>query len=431
MKKYFLIVFFIGFVSLTKGYGQQSPYIASAKTYFDDMMHGKYHEAYLMLDSSVMKIVTEEKNKTGWNAIMKKIGNFRQIENTRTESVQSFTAAFLTCRFDSARLDIKFVFNQHGKIAGYFFVPPVEYKLPTYADTSATTEKAVAVKTGNFSLPAILTLPKKGDHFPVLVLVHGSGPNDKDETIENNKPFKDLALGLAKQGIATLRYDKRTYIYGVNSIADPAKLTLKEETVDDAISALHLVQKLPEIDQKKVFLLGHSLGAMCAPRIATQTPFLAGVIMMAGNARPFEDVFADQMSFLLPLQHSKKEADSLIREINKQVALIKRGDFSDSTVKFGLPPTYWLDMKKYDQVATAKLLAQPMLLLQGEKDYQVTMKDFTLWKNALSAKPNAAFISYPGLYHLFMAGDGRPEDYNKAGHVSEKVITDIAAWVKK
>jgi pimeloyl-ACP methyl ester carboxylesterase len=196
---------------------------------------------------------------------------------------------------------------------------------------------------------------------------------------------------------------------------------------------LRFAETIKELDPKKIFLLGHSLGAIAAPRIAKETPFVAGIIFMAGNARPFEDVILDQMTYILPLEASKVEADSILQVVNAQVARIRRKDFDEGPNKLplGLSAVYWKDIKNYDQVATAKSLPMPMLFLQGEKDYQVTMKDFNLWKHALASKQNATFISYPGLFHLFMPGEGKPKDYQITGHISEKVISDIAKWIKK
>jgi hypothetical protein len=172
---------------------------------------------------------------------------------------------------------------------------------------------------------------------------------------------------------------------------------------------------------------------MAAPRIAKEAPFVAGIIMMAGNARSFEDVIAEQMAFLLPQQMPKKQADSVMQIVSTQIARIKKGDYNDSTAQLplALSAVYWKDMKNYDQLAAAKSISTPMLILQGEKDYQVTMKDFNLWKSGLAAKKNVTFISYSGFSHLFMPGEGKPSDYIKPGHVSEKVVTDIAQWIKK
>ncbi len=404
-----------------------------AQKFFIAMETGKYHEAYLMLDSSVKKIVSEEQNSAGWKKIRAKFGILKMQSKTRYEEMKPYVGVYLTCEFDSAVCDLKVVFKNNLLIAGYFFVPVVKYTLPPYADTSAIIQRPIEVKTGNYTLSGFLTLPKKGDHFPIVVLVHGSGPSDRDETIKDNKPFKDLALGLASKGIASIRYDKRTFTYGVKSAADPKLITLKDETVDDAVSALRLAQTIKEADPKKIFLIGHSLGAMAAPRIAKQTPFVAGVICMAGNSRPFEDVILDQMKYLVPMQVPKKQADSILNDIIAHIAQIKTGNFTDTSrnMLLGLSGVYWKDIRDYDQVEVAKSLSMPILFLQGEKDYQVNMKDFALWKQELAAKKNVQFISYPGLYHLFIQGDGKPTDYEKAGHISEKVITDISSWIKK
>jgi fermentation-respiration switch protein FrsA (DUF1100 family) len=433
MMKKILIPIFSLFIYCSVFAQSQSTYISTAKQFFADMETGKFHEAYLLFDTSVAKVITDKQNEAGWHKIHAKLGALKKQTRARTEDTKPYTAVFLTCIYDSAQLDLKVVMNAQYRIVGYFFVPTEKYIPPPYADTNAVIERTVEIKTGTYTLSGILTLPKKGDHFPIVILVHGSGPHDKDETILTNKPFKDLALGLAAKGIATLRYDKRTFIYGIKSASNPKLVTLKEETVDDAVTALNLAKTFKEIDPKKIYLLGHSLGAVAAPRIAKETSFIAGIIFMAGNARSFEDVIADQMAFVLPLQVSKKQADSLLEVLKPQIAMIKRGDYNDSTAKLplGLPGAYWKDIKNYDQVAAAKSLPMPMLFLQGENDYQVTMKDFAMWKKALADKKNAQFISYPGFFHLFYQGEGKPSDYEKSGHISEKVITDISAWIKK
>lgn len=435
MKKNIILLFIIFCCSSALQAQDTKFYISVAEQFLTQMEHKEYHEAYLLLDTSVTKLISEEKNTEAWKKIHEKLGEFKKELKVRFEETKPYTSIFLTCEYENASLDLKVVFAGRPGIVGYFMVPTVNYTAPSYADVLGVIERNVEVKTGTYTLSAILTLPKKGGRFPLVVLVHGSGPHDKDETINLNKPFKDLALGLASKGIATLRYDKRTFIYGTKSSADPKNITLKDETIDDAVSAFRLGQKFKEIDRKKIFILGHSLGAIAAPRIAKETPKAAGLIFMAGNARSFEDVIAAQMEYVLPLQLPKRQADSILALVMKQVERIRKGDYNDSTsgakLPLGLSPIYWKDIKKYDQVATAKSLSMPMLFLQGENDYQVTMADLRLWQNGLSAKKNVTFISYPGLYHLFMPGEGKPSDYQKADHISEKVISDIASWILK
>jgi len=133
-------------------------------------------------------------------------------------------------------------------------------------------------------------------------LVHGSGPNDKDESIGPNKIFRDLAWGLASQGICVLRYDKMTFKYGKQLTPEMVeKMTVKEEVIDDALIALKLISKTNDIDTKRIFLLGHSLGATVAPRIGLQDPDLAGLIIMAGLTRSLEDTLLDQYTYIYNL----------------------------------------------------------------------------------------------------------------------------------
>lgn len=104
-----------------------------------------------------------------------------------------------------------------------------------------------------------------------------------------------------------------------------------------------------------------------------------------------------------------------------------------TTVIFGVPASYWLDLRGYDPAESAKTLKQPMLILQGERDYQVTMEDFKRWNTVLAGKGNVTFKSYPGLNHLFIAGTNRstPLEYEQPGHVDVRVVEDIASWIKK
>src|SRR5579872_7061388 len=170
---------------------QPETLIPIAKNFFSAMEQGKFHDAYLMLDTSITKVISEAQNTAGWKSIRAKLGALKRQTKVRTEETLPYTGVYLTCVFDSGTIDLKVVFKEGAHIVGYFFVPVQKYKIPSYADTTALIERNVEVKTGNYVLSGILTLPKKGDHFPIIVLVHGSGPNDKDETIDANKPFKD------------------------------------------------------------------------------------------------------------------------------------------------------------------------------------------------------------------------------------------------
>jgi len=283
-------------------------------------------------------------------------------------------------------------------------------------------------------LPATLTVPVGAGPFPGVVLVHGSGPNDRDETVGANKPFKDLAAGLASRGIAVLRYDKRTKVYGARGVTT-GDYTVKQEVVDDALEAVRLLRGQPRIDPARVFVLGHSLGAMMAPRIAAADPKIAGLIAMAGAARPLEDAMLAQIRHLAMADGTiSPEEQTAIDDMTKLVESIKAlkpADAASGRMIAGAPASYWIDLEAYDPPSAAKAVKSPMLILQGERDYQVTMEDFSKWKAALGSRADVTFHSYKPLNHLFIPGTGPslPAEYQVPGHVDETVIKDIVAWI--
>jgi dienelactone hydrolase len=293
-------------------------------------------------------------------------------------------------------------------------------------------EREVIVGSGEWALPGTLTLPASGTGpFPAIVLVHGSGPHDRDETVGGTKVFRDLAGGLAARGVAVLRYEKRTKAHGAR--LKDAEVTVKEEVVDDALAALALVRSQPEVDAKRVALLGHSLGGMLAPRIAAADPGLAGIAIVAGNARPLHVLALEQLDHLVSTGSATKEQTAAMRaELEKVGALDPAKPPAAGTRLVGAPAAYWLDLAGYDPAATAHGLGVPVLVLAGGRDYQVGPKDFEVWKSALAALPNATFRLFPKLNHLLVEGDGpsTPAEYERSGHVAAEVVEAVAAWAR-
>ncbi|MEP6662488.1 MAG: alpha/beta fold hydrolase, partial [Verrucomicrobiota bacterium] len=392
---------------------------------------------------STMKAAMSESQLGGlWNKLQQQAGSFKTESGTRVQPQGKFHIVFVTCQFAKVKLDVKVVLDSQKKIAGLFFIPvqatasPAHaYTAPSYATSSVFREKNFTVGSGEWALPGTLTLPT-GDTNPlsVVILVHGSGPNDRDESIGPNKPFRDLAGGLATKGIAVLRYEKRTKQHGEKM---PADVTVQEEIIDDVLSAAAQLRSTAGIDPKRIFVLGHSLGGIVAPRIGKADPKLAGLILFAGAAtRSTEDAIIEQSRYISSL-HGKpsSEEEQGMKELMAEAEKIKKltpADASSQTLLFGAAPKYWLDLRAYDAIATAKSLKQPLLVLQGGRDYQVTEKEFNIWKTTLGSQPNFTFKLYPNLNHLFMAGVGMstPAEYEKVGHVEPVVVADIVNWIK-
>lgn len=268
-----------------------------------------------------------------------------------------------------------------------------------------------------------------------MVLVAGSGPQDRDETIGPNKPLKDIADGLAAAGIASLRYDKRTLTYGAQMM-QRGGVTVDGEVTDDALTAVQLLGQQKKVDSRHLFVLGHSLGALMAPRIGKRDPKLAGLILLAAPARPSLDVLIEQLQYLGAQQGLS--AQQIEQRVAPAIAERKLLDHADPKHPphgsfFGASQEYWMSLHSYNPVAVAKSLSMPMLILQGGSDYQVSPKrDFGRWKAAFANDPRVQFHEYPGLYHLFMPAGNPPSpaDYDVPGHVDANVIHDIATWIK-
>jgi hypothetical protein len=295
---------------------------------------------------------------------------------------------------------------------------------PPYAKTGAYFEHPVTVGEGEWKLPGLLTLPAGNGPFPAVVLVHDSGPSDRDETVFATKVFGDLAEGLATNGVASLRYEKRTRQYAAK-MAHKAGMTARDETDDDALKALAMLRAQPQINPQKIYLLGHGLGGYLAPRIAKEDGKLAGIVILNGTARPLEDVILDQAVYL---GKTGKDLEQLKAEVARVKAL-EPAD-SDSPSVLNMPAAYILDLKGYDPVAVAKSLNLRILVIQGERDFQATMKDFNLWKTGLAGRKDTTFRSYPALNHLSVAGQGKSTEaeYRKPGHVAQEVVDEIAKW---
>lgn len=316
---------------------------------------------------------------------------------------------------------------QNVEITREGFVPqPVSGSMPV---SSACVERASNFRSGDFDMPATLCLPEKATGpSPLLVLVHGSGPHDRDETIGPNKPFRDLAQGLAAKGIATLRYDKRTFAFRDRF---DARTTVEEEILADAVAALRHARTLSEIDPKRTFVLGHSLGGTLAPFVVERAPETRGVILLAAAARPLDELLFEQIEFQLKQQGQSKEAIAgQIGKVKKDFARVRSGEAPDAETVFMASALYWRDLFRRDHLAALKNLTVPVLVLQGGQDVQVRKADYDLLLQAMAAKNESRWFA--NLNHLFMPVEGAATgaEYGRPGRVDPEVIDTIVRWVR-
>lgn len=407
-----------------------------ADQFFETMNQGKFDEARDFLDESVKSQISIDELKLFWLRLENNLGTYQSVDGARSSIQGEYYQVLLTCGFTKGSQPFTFVFNKAEKLVGFFIAPkPTEskYTLASYADTSLYKEEEVKIKFAEGEMAGIFTSPKSVSNFPIVIMVHGSGPADMDETVGSNKPFKDLAAGLAAQGIASIRYVKRSMVYP-NTFNKA--FTVNEEVLDDALTAITLAGTLPGVNKAQIYLFGHSLGGMLAPRIASLTPSLKGIILAAAPARTFADLITEQNEYLYKASGDTSSAGrqqflESAMDIDK-TRLLKLGAIAADSVILGAPASYWVDLNNHDQLATAKKIKNRILVLQGEKDFQVSVRDFEIWKSGLAANKNATFKLYPDLNHLLSVQKekGNGTQYRLPANVDINLIKDISVWIK-
>jgi pimeloyl-ACP methyl ester carboxylesterase len=394
---------------------------------------GRTQAAYGMLTRETKRKFSRIKMEATLSGFKKQLGPLHELKYQRTEVREGNLISFYLMTFEKTGLQLQVTQNENNKIAGFFFMF-LKYSLAPYAQNIRHGKELITIKNGHFQLPGEIILPLATEKVPLVIFVHGSGAHDLDETIGPNKVFYDLALGLVTKNIATLRYDKRNLIY--DSIFKTDQFTLYEETIEDAMAAVNLARQNPRIDTNRIFVLGHSLGAMAAPYIGRYSG-ASGIIMMAGPYRMLEDILPDQGLYMAELDGkiSRKERRQL-KKIGKLRDKIANREFDSTTSAKEMmqywPARFWLTQRQYAPVTNLPGLNKRVLILQGGRDFQVSSeKDFGPLKAICDSSADCQSILYPALNHLFMPGIGKSTilEYFNPNHIPIEVIEDIADFV--
>jgi hypothetical protein len=338
------------------------------------------------------------------------LGAFQSLGEAR----QGDPEIIVTARLAASDLLVILTLTDDGLIAGLYFLP--DSARPEDIPLAENEEEVVF---GALNLPGILTAPE-GEKLPAVVLVHGSGANDRNESLGGTYVFKDIAEGLSEQGIAVLRYDKRTYLMnmGVLPVTDEdlANLTVYEETVPDAIEAVQFLKNDPRIDPERIFIIGHSQGAIMAPTIHNDGADVGGLILLAGTLRSLPALLAEQLEAAAP--------ELFVEEIALLKKILDIGEDEARQASFSGQSMYMFwEAARYDLKAQAEKAGVPMLILQGSEDQNVYAdRDYPLWEAFQKEHPDRdiTLALYDGLDHFFLEG----------ANFSSQVLGDIAAWIK-
>ena len=409
----------------------------TAQAVFELIQNGDYSSVYALFDPAMQKALPEIALQGIFEDLETALGRAAGCGEEKTVPYAPYRITTLPLNYEKAGVNLQVTW-EGNKIAGLFYTI-----LPS--ETPQETPEGIleeSVQVGEMGLAGLLTLPSECSHpLPAAVLVHGSGPNDRDETIGNTKLFRDLAHLMAQAGIASVRYDKRTYAAKVRE-GEMAGFTVKEESIDDAVAAAQLLRADPRIDPDRVYLIGHSLGAMIAPRIAKENPGLfAGIVLLSGTPKTLGDIVLSQNQALVqnmePWEKLVGETQLAGLRLSWKKVLESTAEEAQKQTVFGQPAYYFWEMAQYDTAQMMKEAGVPALIMNGGADFQVADADgIDAWR-ALELPENVRLCYYPDLNHLLMnpqAPDsmrGTIKEYDIPCHVSEDAAEEITAFILK
>lgn len=325
------------------------------------------------------------------------------------------------------------------EIASLSIIPDFKSYFKTLKLPNDVIEENLVVTNNYYTLPAKLTMPKDGNNFPVVILINDYNLGDKDGTILGLQFFRDIAYYLAQNGIASFRYDNRAYVYKNKDF------TYNDIIINDALEAINVAKYNPKINKKNVFVLGNGIGGFSIPKIASKANGVKGYIMMSAPAGAITDVLTDRIMYPLINLKDKYKSKNL-DDLNDYLANLKKV-LQDNATKFklqnpneklenqnifGINDNLVVELLKYNVLNYVSKINEPLLIVQGGKDFGVTMKDFNIYENTLANKHNVIFKDYPNLdnHFVFCKGKGLSGQYFGITNLDTNFLNDLCKFIK-
>lgn len=408
---------------------------AKARNFLQLLNTGKFDSAYQMESAEMKRQIDARQLEVIWTNFTDTYDSLSSIEETTLTDKDSLIVTETIIRFVKKGFKYRLTLNRKGEVDGLFFqYLNLPYSPPTYINTLNFYELKLPVPTPGIHAEGVLALPQKIKNPPLIIIVGGSGPTDKDGSVGPNKMYKDLAWALAARGFAVYRFDKRT----VNPENSKVSLeTMHDEYVTDLQNIINHFQQDKRINPKRIYVMGHSQGGMMLPYFAKTCNGIYGYIGLAAPFHTITDLLPAQLTYLSTLNKEDSAALNALTILKLKAIYQRQHLHSNSINKDSLFPGLTIPfMRHMDVNRPANLIRfmknKPCLLLQGARDYQVPVEELEAWKAALPKAKNLCTYTFEKLNHQFMEGVGvpGPKEYNTPNNVPEYVIDELVNWLK-
>lgn len=395
----------------------------------------KFEGLMLRMSPEMKRYLDIEKLQGFWDGLEMQMGAVKSVGETKVKMRDTLAITQTIIQFEKQKIGFKLVYDKDAKICGMFLEAPIpKYTPAAYLDASNFYEIKRNLPDPKFPAEGIVTIPNKKQHLPVVIIVGGSGPTDKDLSIGPNRIYKDLAWGLANKGIVSYRYDKRTKAFGSAYIKNNT-VTVKEEYLLDLLGALKVVKKIPEVDTNQIYILAHSEGGYLLPYFEKNLSNIAGYISFAGAYSNMADLLFMQLNYLqanAPKSQKKQYNDFIAKSVYMRDKI--NVNSPEDSLPAGLSAKYILFLNQNSpKNIGANLMQKKILFLQGGRDYQVPPSEMELWRTLLKENSQAQFELFPNLNHLGLPGKGPslPAEYEEADNVPAELIDKVVSFILK
>lgn len=395
--------------------------------------------------SEEFKKATEGQDLDVFKMLEKELGAYKEITKTEIETQNGYYLTDSTLQFERGTVDQTIAFNGEMVADGVNYLNMKKDIVPEEG------EKEITLDAGTgYPVKGMIKMPK-GEVKAGIVIVDGSGPNDMNMTLGQNKMMKHLSDQLAEKGFAVLRFNKRTYQYGkeLAKIGMQNKTLIKDEFIDDAAEGLKTLAKEQGIPADKLFILGHSQSGSYLPVINETAGNLAkGYIILSGTPTNIAELSKKQLEAVIAegsenadenqvemMKQNIKTNDEILKKIEtmSEEELNKPENFP-----YGIPGVYVKDLLRYDPIKLYNDSKLPVFIRNAEFDKQVPVSEMELWKKGLDKNENDSIEEVKGANHMMQPSDGKTklanlitDEYQKDAPIVSSVIDDIAAWIEK